>query len=50
MKSICVFGVFVADLCFIGEKIPEVGQTILGTKIARMIKHKFLILTVFYFE
>ena len=32
MKSICVFGVFVADLCFIGEKIPEVGQTILGTK------------------
>ena len=32
MKSICVFGVFVADLCFIGENIPEVGQTILGTK------------------
>ena len=32
MKSICVFGVFVADVCFIGENIPEVGQTILGTK------------------
>ena len=30
MKSICVFGVFVADLCFIGSSIPEKGQTILG--------------------
>ena len=30
MKSICIFGVFVADLCFIGNSIPERGQTILG--------------------
>ena len=30
MKSICIFGVFVADLCFIGNSIPEKGQTILG--------------------
>ena len=30
MKSICVFGVFVADLCFVGNSIPEKGQTILG--------------------
>ena len=30
MKSICVFGVFVADLCFIGDLIPSKGQTILG--------------------
>tara|TARA_Y100000992_G_scaffold273528_1_gene215806 strand:+ start:112 stop:1026 length:915 start_codon:yes stop_codon:yes gene_type:complete len=32
MKSICVFGVFVADLCFTGDLIPTKGQTILGTK------------------
>ena len=32
MKSICIFGVFVADLCFIGNSIPEKGQTILGNK------------------
>ena len=32
MKSICIFGVFVADLCFVGDKIPNKGQTILGTK------------------
>lgn len=32
MKSICVFGVFVADLCFIGDSIPNKGQTILGNK------------------
>ena len=32
MKSICVFGVFVADLCFIADSIPEKGQTILGKK------------------
>jgi len=32
MKSICIFGVFVADLCFIGHSIPNKGQTILGTK------------------
>ena len=32
MKSICVFGVFVADLCFVGNAIPEKGQTILGNK------------------
>ena len=32
MKSICVFGVFVADLCFVADAIPEKGQTILGSK------------------
>ena len=32
MKSICVFGVFVADLCFVANSIPEKGQTILGNK------------------
>ena len=32
MKSICIFGVFVADLCFVGSKIPIKGQTILGKK------------------
>ena len=32
MKSICVFGVFVADLCFVSNSIPEKGQTILGSK------------------
>ena len=32
MKSICVFGVFVADLCFVGKKIPSEGQTVLGKK------------------
>ena len=32
MKSICIFGVFVADLCFVADKIPNKGQTILGTK------------------
>ena len=32
MKSICIFGVFVADLCFVGDKIPIKGQTILGKK------------------
>ena len=32
MKSICVFGVFVADLCFVGKKIPSKGQTVLGKK------------------
>ena len=32
MKSICVFGVFVAALCFVANAIPEKGQTILGNK------------------
>ena len=32
MKSICVFGIFVADLCFVANSIPEKGQTILGNK------------------
>ena len=32
MKSISILGVFVADLCFIGDKIPIKGQTILGKK------------------
>ena len=30
MKVISVFGVFVADLCFFANAIPEKGQTILG--------------------
>ena len=30
MNSICIFGVFVADLCFFGKKIPIKGETILG--------------------
>jgi ribokinase len=32
MKSICVFGIFVADLCFFSHTIPIRGQTVLGTK------------------
>ena len=32
MKTISVFGVFVADLCFISNAIPEKGQTILGSE------------------
>ena len=30
MKTIIVFGVFVADLCFFSKKIPLTGQTIIG--------------------
>ena len=30
MSSICIFGVFVADLCFFGNKIPKRGETVLG--------------------
>ena len=30
--SICVFGIFVADLCFFSDNIPIKGQTILGKK------------------
>jgi len=30
MSSICVFGVFVADLCFFADKIPTKGETVLG--------------------
>ena len=30
MDAICVFGVFVADLCFFAETIPVKGQTVLG--------------------
>ena len=30
--SICVFGIFVADLCFFSDSIPIKGQTILGKK------------------
>ena len=30
MNSICIFGVFVADLCFFAEKIPARGETVLG--------------------
>jgi len=32
MKSISILGVFVADLCFVGDKIPSKGKTILGKK------------------
>ena len=32
MQPICIFGVFVADLCFYAEKIPIKGETILGNK------------------
>ena len=32
MNSICIFGIFVADLCFFSHTIPTRGQTILGTK------------------
>ena len=32
MSSICIFGVFVADLCFFGKSIPSRGETILGNK------------------
>ena len=32
MKTILVFGVFVADLCFIANAIPEKGQTVLGSQ------------------
>ena len=32
MKTILVFGVFVADLCFIANEIPEKGQTVLGSQ------------------
>ena len=30
--SICVFGIFVADICFFADNIPVAGQTILGDK------------------
>ena len=30
MSSICIFGVFAADLCFFGNKIPTKGETVLG--------------------
>ena len=30
--SICVFGIFVADICFFADSIPIAGQTILGEK------------------
>jgi ribokinase len=32
MKTICIFGIFVADLCFFSHTIPIRGQTVLGTK------------------
>ena len=32
MNSVCIFGVFVADLCFFGKSIPSRGETILGSK------------------
>ena len=30
MSSISVLGIFVADISFSGEKIPSIGETILG--------------------
>ena len=30
--SICIFGIFVADLCFFSDSIPIKGQTVLGKK------------------
>ena len=30
--SICVFGIFVADICFFADNIPVAGQTVLGDK------------------
>ena len=30
--SICVFGIFVADICFFADSIPVAGQSILGDK------------------
>jgi ribokinase len=30
MNLICIFGVFVADLCFFANKIPVKGETVLG--------------------
>jgi ribokinase len=30
MSSICIFGIFVADLCFFANKIPDRGETVLG--------------------
>ncbi len=30
--SICVFGIFVADLCFFSNSIPLKGQTVLGKR------------------
>ena len=32
MKPICIFGIFVADLCFFSNTIPTRGQTVLGSK------------------
>jgi len=32
MKPICIFGIFVADLCFFSDTIPIRGQTVLGSK------------------
>ena len=32
MKSISIFGIFVADLCFFSHTIPIRGQTVLGSK------------------
>ena len=32
MKPICIFGIFVADLCFFSHTIPIRGQTVLGSK------------------
>jgi len=31
MKKICVLGIFVADISFYGDSVPELGQTILGS-------------------
>ena len=43
MKSICVLGIFVVDLCFMGNRIPSKGQTILGKNISMDLEAKDLI-------
>ena len=30
--NICIFGIFVADLCFFSDTIPIKGQTVLGKR------------------
>ena len=32
MKNVLVLGIFVADISFSGDKIPSVGETIIGNE------------------
>ena len=32
MSQVTVLGIFVADISFLGDKIPSVGETIIGKK------------------